>query len=535
MTNAFKKLLLATATASIVIGLGSSVNAKTLVYCSEASPEGFDPSAYTAGGTFDASSRTVYSRLVEFEKGTTNIVPGLAQSWDVSSDGLEYTFHLRQGVKFQTTAFFTPTRDLNADDVIFSFERQWKKEHPWHNYTAGIIWQYFDSMDMGSLLKSIEKVDDHTVKFTLNQPQAPFLADMAMDFASIVSKEYADKLQADGKMELMNQQPVGTGPFVFVAYQKDAIIRYKANPDYFAGKQPLDNLVFAITLDPAVRIQKLKAGECQIASYPVPADIAGLRADSNLQVQEQPGLNVAYLAYNTEQPPFDKVEVRQALNMAINKKSILDAVYEGSGRVEKNPIPPTMWSYNQNIADDVYDPKAAKDLLDKAGIKDLKMKLWAMPVSRPYMPNARRTAELMQADLAKVGVSAEIVSMEWGEYLKALNEKGRDGAVLMGWTGDNGDPDNFLGVLNSCVSIGTNNYARWCYQPFEKLIQEAKVTNDHAKRTELYEQAQVVFKEQAPWLVIANSTVFMPMSKKVKNYVMDPVGIHRFDGVDIEE
>ena len=211
------------------------------------------PASYTAGTTFDASSRPVYNRLVEFEHGTTKVEPGLAESWDVSDDGLEYTFKLRPGVKFQTTDFFTPTRDFNADDVIFSFERQSKKDNPWNQYVAGTAWEYFDGMGMPDLLKAIEKVDDLTVKFALNRPEAPFLANLAMDFASIMSKEYADKLEADGKMEQLNQQPVGTGPFQFVAYQQDAVIRYKANPDYWDGKQKIDDLVFAITTDAAVR------------------------------------------------------------------------------------------------------------------------------------------------------------------------------------------------------------------------------------------------------------------------------------------
>ncbi|WP_182417478.1 ABC transporter substrate-binding protein [Bartonella sp. HY038] len=529
------KLIRTAIIATAFCGVATTVSAKTLVYCSEASPEGFDPALYTSGTTFDASSRPVFNKLVDFVKGTSNIKSGLAERWDISDDGLTYTFHLTKGVKFHTTSYFTPSRDFNADDVIFSFERQWKKDNPWHNYTPGVSWQYFESMEMNTLFKSIDKIDDYTVRFTLNRPEAPFLANMAMPFAVIYSKEYGDKLEKEGKMELMNQQPVGTGPFIFVGYQKDAVIRFKANPDYFQGKQPIDNLVFAITLDPSVRMQKLKANECQIASYPNPNDLPDLKADKNLIVQEQAGLNIAYLAYNTEEAPFNKIEVRQALNKAVNKQAIVDAVFGGAGQVAQNPIPPTMWGFNKNIRPDEYNPEEAKKMLDKAGVKDLSMKIWAMPISRPYMPNGRRTAELIQADYAKVGIKSEIVSMEWGEYLKAGNDKGRDGAFMMGWIGDNGDPDNFMGVLNSCAGVGTNNYARWCNKDFDDLIQRGRTTTDHDERVKIYEEAQEFFNKEAPWLVIANSTVFMPMSNKVKNYIMDPMGSHAFDGVDIED
>ena len=188
------KLLLATAFAA---GLAGAASAKTLVYCSEGSPAGFDPGLYTAGTDFDASSKPVYNRLVEFERGTTNVIPGLAEKWDVSDDGLTYTFHLRKGVKFQTTDYFTPTRDFNADDVVFSFERMLDKNNPYYDYAGG-QYDYFVGMGMPDAIKSVEKVDDYTVKFTLNAPNAPFIADLAMDFASIMSKEYTDKLLADG-------------------------------------------------------------------------------------------------------------------------------------------------------------------------------------------------------------------------------------------------------------------------------------------------------------------------------------------------
>lgn len=525
-------LLAATALASM---MGTAAWSKTLVYCSEGSPEGFDPGMYTAGTTFDASSRTVYNRLVEFKHGGTEIEPGLAESWTVSDDGTVYTFKLRPGVKFQTTDFFTPSRDLNADDVIFSFERQYKADNKWNKYVAGASWEYFAGMGFPELIKSIEKVDDLTVKFTLNRPEAPFLANLGMDFASIMSKEYADKLEADGKMEMMNQQPLGTGPYAFVAYQADAAIRYKANPDYWGGKQKIDDLVFAIATDAAVRAQKLKAGECHIMAYPNAADVAGLKEDSNLTVMEQEGLNVAYLAYNTLVAPFDKPEVRKALNMAVNKQAIVDAVFQGAATVAKNPIPPTMWSYNDAVEDDKYDPEAAKKMLADAGVSGLKMKIWAMPVARPYMLNARRAAELMQADLAKVGVEVEIASYEWAEYLKRSSDKDRDGAVILGWTGDNGDPDNFLDTLLGCDAVGGNNRAQWCNKEFDDLMTKAKTTADVAERTKYYEEAQVIFKKEAPWNTLDHSLVAVPMSKKVSGFMMDPLGIHRFDGVDIAE
>ena len=268
--------------------------------------------------------------------------------------------------------------------------------------------------------------------------------------------------------------------------------------------------------------------------YPNPADVQAMKDDPNIVVMEQEGLNVGYLAYNTQQKPFDNPKVRKALNMAIDKQAIIDVVFQGSGQIAKNPIPPTMWSYNDAVQDDPYDPEAARKMLEEAGVKDLELKVWAMPVQRPYNPNARRMAELIQEDMAKIGVKVEIVSYEWGEYLSRSKALDRDGAVLLGWTGDNGDPDNFLAVLLGCDGVGASNRAQWCYKPFDDLVMKAKTISDKAERTKLYEQAQVIFKEQAPWATIAHSVVYMPMRPEVKGYKVHPLGSHIFYGVSVE-
>ncbi|MDX1737844.1 MAG: ABC transporter substrate-binding protein, partial [Alphaproteobacteria bacterium] len=481
----------------LAMAMTSAASAKTLVYCSEGSPEGFNPALYTAGTTFDASSQTIYNRLVEFEPGTTKVVPGLAESWSASADGLEYTFKLRKGVKFHSNDAFTPSRDFNADDVLFTLNRMWKEDHPYHNVSGG-DYKYFGYMDMANLLKSIEKVDDYTVKITLNTPEAPFVSNLAMDFAAIFSAEYANVLAAADKKDDIDNKPIGTGPFKFVSYKKDAAIRYEANADYWAGRSPIDKLVFAITTDANVRYQKLKAGECHVMPYPNPADLEAMSKDSDINLMKQEGLNVGYLAFNTEKKPFDNKKVRQALNMAVNKQAILDVVFKGAGAIAKNPIPPTIWSYNDSIKDYDYNPEMAKKMLEEAGVSGLKTNIWAMPVQRPYNPNARRMAELIQADWAKVGVEAEIVTFEWGEYLKR-SKAGEHDTVLLGWTGDNGDPDNFLFVLLGCEAANQGgNSALWCNEEFDTLLRDAKKIADQGERAKLYAKAQEIFKEEAP-------------------------------------
>jgi dipeptide transport system substrate-binding protein len=509
--------------------------AKTLVYCSEGSPENFYPGVNTTGTSFDANSQ-IYSRLVDFERGGTSVVPGLAERWTVSPDGKEYTFTLRKGVKWHSNKNFKPTRDMNADDMIFAIERQWKDTHPYFKVTSPNH-SYFNDMGMDKLLKSVEKINDLTIKITLNKPDAPFLSGWAMEYAGVQSKEYADAMLKAGTPEKIDQEPIGTGPFMLVQYQKDAIIRYKAFPEYYAGKAKIDDLVFAITPDASVRWAKLQKGECHVMPYPNPADLDAMRKDARVTVMEQAGLNVGYLAYNTTKKPFDDVRVRKAINMAINKQAIIDAVYLSSGVAAKNPIPPTQWSYNNAIKDDAFDPAAAQKLLAAAGFPSgFTTDLWAMPVQRPYNPNAKRIAELMQADLAKIGVKAEIKSFDWGEYRKRM-QAGEHQMGMLGWTGDNGDPDNFLHTLLGCDAAKTNgsNVAKFCYKPFDDLVVKAKSVTNTAERTKLYEQAQVIFKEQAPWFTIAHAVQLKPIRKEVIDFKLSPFGRHNFYGVDIKE
>src|SRR5471030_173801 len=482
----------------------------SLVFCSEGSHAGFDTAQYTTATDNDAAE-PLYNRLAEFEKGATNVVPGLATRWDISEDGLTYTFHLREGVKFHTTPYFTPTRDFNSDDVLFTFNRMLDPQQPFRK-AYPTEFPYFNGMSLNKNIAKVEKTGPLTVVMTLNSVDAAFIQNIAMSFAAILSAEYADKLLAVGKPSDINQKPIGTGPFVFKSYQKDSNIRYTGNKQYWdPSRVKLKNLIFAINTDASVRVQKLKAGECQITLHPRPADVDALKADPNLQLLTKPGFNLGYIAYNVRHKPFDQLEVRQALDMAVNKQSILNAVYQGAGQLAVNAMPPTQWSYDDTIKDAAYNPEKARELLKAAGVKDgTQITLWAMPVQRPYNPNAKLMAEMLQSDWAKIGLNVNIVSYEWGEYIKRT-KNGENQAMIIGWSGDNGDPDNWLNVLFGCDSLAGNNFSKWCDKKFDGIVKEAKRTTDQAKRTELYKQAQHVLKDAVPMTPIAHSTVFQPM------------------------
>jgi dipeptide transport system substrate-binding protein len=510
----------------------ASLAANSLVFCSEGSPAGFDIAQYTSGTDNDAA-QPIYNRLTEFEQGGTAVIPALATRWDISEDGLTYTFHLREGVKFHSNKEFTPTRDFNADDVVFTYTRMLDPEQPFRK-AYPTEFPYFVSMSLDKNIAKVEKTGPLTVVFTLKTVDAAFVQNIAMNFASILSAEYADQLLKTGKFSDINQKPIGTGPYAFQRYQKDSQIRYKANAQYWdPSKVKLDQLIFAINTDASVRVQKLKKNECQVTLNPRPADLAGLKQDSKLKVIEQPGYNLGYITYNVTHKPFDQLEVRQAMDMAVNKKAIIQAVYQDAGQLAVNAMPPTQWSYDESIKDAAYDPEKAKALLKAAGVKEgTEITLWAMPVQRPYNPNAKLMAEMLQNDWSKLGFKVKIVSYEWGEYLKRT-KNGEHDISLIGWTGDNGDPDNWLGTLYSCDAIGSNNYSMWCNPAYDKLIKQAKTLTDREQRSVLYRQAQQLLKQQVPITPIAHSTVNQPLSNKVEGFKVSPFGRNDFGGVSL--
>ncbi|MBS5772456.1 MAG: ABC transporter substrate-binding protein [Enterobacter cloacae] len=496
----------------------------TLIYCSEASPESFNPQIASSGPSFVASSQVLYNRLVTFDPVKNTPVPSLATEWKVSDDGKTWTFTLRQGVKFNSNKYFKPTRDFNADDVIFSVMRQMDAKHPYHNVSKG-NYEYFTDVGLDKLIKEVKKVDDYHVQFVLNEPNAAFLADWGMDFASILSAEYADAMLKKGTPENVDNWPIGTGPYALQQYKTDALIRYIANPNYWEGPVPTMHLIFSITPDVQTRLAKLQTNECQIIPAPAPVQFEQIKKNKDLTLHTVEALNVGYLAFNTEKKPFDNVLVRQALNYATDKKAIVNAVFLGSASVAKSPLPPNMLGYNKDLPEYSYDPEKAKALLKQAGLeKGFEATLWSMPVQRPYNPNSRRIAEMIQSDWAKVGVKAKIVSYEWGEYLSGMR-KGEHDTALFGWMSDNGDPDNFADTLLGCDSVKTgSNAARWCDKPYDDLVKKAKLVSDPAERAKLYGQAQDIFYKQAPWIPLANGKTFYATRSNVTGYSVSLMG-----------
>ena len=528
---------------ALALGLGALLlpaiaGAQALVVCSEASPDFLNPQFSSQNTAYDVAAQ-IYERLTATERGGSQIIPSLAESWTISDDALSYTFKLRKGVKWHASKSFTPTREFNVDDVLFSFNRMLDANHPYNKVGSG-NYQFFGEIVKPSL-KAVEKVDDHTVRIVLSKPNAPLLSALSVEPMSILSAEYAAAMSKAGTPEQIDFAPIGTGPFSLLSYQKDAVIRFKAVPDHWtkaAGDRDrmalVNDLIFVITPDAAVRFAKVRSGECQIARYPNPGDLAAMKTEPTINLLQGSIADQSFLAFNQQKKPFGDRRVREALARATNIPAIIEAVYQGTGKPTASAVPPSLWSHDPDLKPRAYDPEKAKALLKEAGYPEgFETTLWAIPVVRAYMPNGRRAAELIQADWARIGVKATIQTFEWGEYLKR-GRAGEHEVGMFGYTWDYPDPSQILLTGWTCEGVATGaNRARWCNKEASDALAKANTITDQAERSKLYKRFQEIFHEDVAGLLFANAQAFTPVRKEVKDYKIHFFGGQPFFGVSI--
>jgi len=501
-----------------IFSIGNSAVPKrggTLVFGRGGDSVKLDPINVTDGESLRVTHQ-IFDTLVKYKEINTEVVPNLATSWTVSRDQKVWTFRLRKGVKFHDGTPF------NAEAVKFNFDRWRDEKNPYHFGGEFEYWGYMFGGFPG-IVKSVDVVDEYTIKITLEKPCAPFLSNLAMTCFAIASPTAIKKYKED-----FFKNPVGTGAFKFVSWTKGDRIVLEANKEYWAGTPYLDRIIFRSIPDNSARFMELEAGTIDIMDGVNPEDVERAKQNPNLQVILRPSLNVGYLAMNMDKKPFDNLKVRLAINYAIDKKALVEAFFgKGLAIVAKNPIPPSLWGYNDKIEDYPYDPQKAKQLLAEAGYPNgFKTTLWAMPVPRPYNPQPRKLAEAVQSYLKAVGIDAEIVTYDWGTYLQKT-ENGEHDMAFLGWTGDNGDPDNFFYVLldkDNAVKGSAGNIAFYRSDELHEILIKAQTISDKKERAKLYEKACEIVHRDAPWVIIAHTTPPVVAKKTVHNYIPHPTG-----------
>lgn len=507
-----------------------SLSEHSVIYCAEGSPETFNPQLVTSGTTIDATSNQLYDRLISYQGKENLLTPAIAKSWHVTRNGKKVTFYLRKDVPFHQTDYFTPSRFLNADDVIFSFNRILNPDHPFHLVSGG-EYPFFQNIDLNGLVEKIEKINDYTIRFHLSHADNSFLANLATDYAIILSAEYAEQLSKQNEKANIDTHPIGTGPFKLKEYRVGSLIRFYRHEEYWREPAKIEQLVFDITPSNTGRLTKLLANECDVTAYPIAHKKINERQDLTLEAVT--ALNVGYFGFNVKKPPFDNKLVRQAVSYAINKQVILETVYQGEAELANSILPNTSWAYDDSTSEHEFNPMLAKSLLEVAGFpQGFTMDLWAMPVQRPYNPNAITMAKLIQADLNNIGIKVKIVSYEWNTFLNRL-KLGEHQSFLLGWSADHPDPDNFFSPMLSCSATHTgSNRTFWCNQKYDEIIQKALQTTNLSLRKKHYAQAMEILAKEIPLIPIAHSKRYQARNDNVVGDILAAFGGISFYHVD---
>ncbi len=512
----------------------------TFVFGASADPVILD-GAYVSDGESLRALRQIFEGLVNTKAGTTEIIPWLAESWTASDDGLEWTFSLKSGVKFHDGT------DFNADAVCFNFDR-------WYNFTGlqqsasvSYYWQtvfggYAASEDTSlpeSLYKSCSATDESTAVITLSRPSSTFLSALSLGSFAIASpaalEEYgADEVGGSADAPTFSgtfgtEHPVGTGPFQFKSWEREDSLVLTAYDDYWGEPSTIDNLVFRPIADGPARRQALEAGDIDGFDLVDPADLDAL-ADGGFDVLQRPAFNVGYIGFNQAIKPMDNPKIRQAIAHAIDREKIISTNYPPGSEVATQFQPPEVFGHSDSVPTYDYDPDLAKQLISESGVSNPTLEFWyPSDVSRPYMPDPAANYQLMKADLEAVGFKVETKSAPWDpDYLDAV-DGGKTMMYLLGWTGDFGDPDNFVGTFfqQKTPGFGFTN------PEIFSLLDQAEAETDLAARTELYVQANDKIMEFLPGLPYVHTEPSLAFKPGVTGYVPSPIGNEDFNVVKL--
>jgi peptide/nickel transport system substrate-binding protein len=471
-----------------------------------AEPKSLDPHAVTAVNDFRILMN-VYDGLVRYKDGTLEVEPALAESWTISEDGTEYAFTLREGVSFHDGSA------LDAEAVVFNFERMLNEDHPFHDTGPFPLAFFFSAVD------SVEALDARTVKFTLNAPYAPFLSNLAYPTGLIVSPAAVTEHGQD-----FGRNPSGTGPFVFEEWRSNERVVVVRNDDYWDGSAGTEAVVFRPITDANTRTAEMLAGGIDLMVEVPPTSLSEFQG-GDFTVHEQAGPHVWFLILNAKEGPFADKRVRQAANYAINKEAIVNDVLEGTAEVAAGPTPPAFaWAYNEDLEPYPYDPDRARELLAEAGAEGAELTFYVTEGGSGMLdPVAMGTA--IQADLAAVGFDVKIETYEWNTFLGEVNPglEGKADMAEMAWMTNDPDTLPFLALRTEAwPDKGGFNSGYYSNAKVDELLEAARVSTDQDERARLYKEMQEIVQEDAPWVFVANWKQNAVTNERVADFTLQP-------------
>ena len=525
-----------------------------LIYCTHASGFSFNPQTSDAGTSMNVVTEQIYNKLFEISN-TAIPTPILAQSYSISPDGKIITIYLRKGIKFHHTDWFKPTRDFNADDVVFSLNRVLGYENYlptleqsavdyknpqyriFHEQAKKVRFPYFESIKLNQKIESVKALNPHTVQITLFKPDASILSHLASQYAIIFSQEYAVQLNADDNLVQLDLLPVGTGPYKVKNYFRNQYVRLEKNEDYWKKEAKIKNIIIDLSTDRTGRLVKFFNGECQIASYPEVSQLGLLKEnDKRYYVKSAEGMNLAYLAFNFQNAVIQDEQVRRAIAQAINRQRIIKTIYHNTATVANNIIPNISWASSVNTPDFAYDfnPSEAKKVLQD---KQLHLNMWVLNEEQVYNPAPLKTAELIKEDLNNVGVNVTIRSVTRTFLIDQLNKKSENyDMILTGWLAGNLDPDSFMRPILSCNAASEmTNLSNWCDEDFDQLMDKALDSPNLWERAHVYNQAQELILSKLPIVPLANMKRVLVVNSRVRHIEMNPFGSLNFSTLSLRK
>jgi len=467
-----------------------------ITYAQGADPRGLDPALIDDG----ESSKPIcqmYEGLLKYGDNNTEVEPCLAESWEVSGDGLTYTFKLRQGVKFHDGT------DFNAEAVKYNVDRQTV------NKTEDMLYADFVFGDVAAC----NVIDDYTVEIVLNKVSTPFLNNLAMSLGAPMVSPTA----CEANNNNLNEAPCGTGPYKFVRWDKNEAVVMERNEDYWGEKGVAKQIVFKTITDNSARVVALTNGEVDIIDG-IDANVVDQVTSAGALLNMAEGMNINYLAYNTQR--ITDPEVRKALSQAVNVPELVASLYRGYASEATSILPTFMPGYSADVKQVSYDPEAAAQTLADKGVTELHMLAYTNP--RPYNTATGQTlAEALQGYYEKVGVTCSIDSYDWTTYKEKVGTGDYD-VCLYGWIGDNGDPDNFMNLLASeDIEI---NVAQYSDEEFNTMLTEAASTPNGEERNAIYAQMEQKIADECVWLPISHQENLSAYLSNVHNYIAHPTG-----------
>ncbi|MDU8925389.1 ABC transporter substrate-binding protein [Pasteurellaceae bacterium LIM206] len=526
-----------------------------LIYCAHSTGFSFNPQTADAGTSMNVVTEQIYNKLFEMKNNSSRVEPSLAESYSISEDGKTITIQLRKNIKFHTTPWFIPTRNFNAEDVVYSLNRVLGHETSlpefnyadkdenenqqykiFHELSKKTRFPYFESIKLNQKIKSVQAIGPYTVQITLFAPDASILSHLASQYAIIFSHEYALQLNADDNLAQLDILPVGTGPYQVKNFFRNQYIRLQSNKNYWKKEAKIKNIVIDLSTDQTGRLAKFFNNECQIVASPKVSQL-GLLKDHGERFHTTfvDGMNLSFLAFNFKQPLMQDAEIRHAIARAINRQRIIDTIYYDTANVANTIIPSVSWAGYENNPHFAYDynPKLAKAVLQD---KHLSLDMWVINEEQVYDPSPIKMAELIKFDLAQVGVKVNVRAVSRNFLMTRLRENSEDyHLILSGWLASSLDPDSFMRPILSCGTTSEiTNLSNWCSESFDNLLDRALATNNTTSRAVTYHLAEQQVLSELPILPIASVKQVLISNTNVKGLDMTPFGSIAFEKLSLQ-